>query len=379
MTATPARRLAAYYFAYFAYAGVMVPYFALYLVAIGCSATEIALVLAMPQVARIFAPALWGWIADRTGARREIVIFGGAALVAGYASLFVVRDTTGIALVMLVMSVLSAGALPIVESIALGSLGAASGRYGPVRLWGSVSFIASVLIAGVWLDAAPAQALLVPILVLAGAAFLTALALPDAVAEVSSAPVLPLLQVLRRPEVAALLAACFCMVLAHGALYAFFTLHLERTGYSKTMIGILWTLGVLAEIVVFVWLPRLFRSFTLRSLLLASFALAVVRFTAIGWGAQWLAVLVFAQLLHAATFAVYHSASVAAIHRLFEGRLQARGQAIYTSLSYGLGGATGTLLAGWSWTALGPGATFSVSAVAAAAGALLVARGMRRT
>lgn len=134
--ATPARRLAAYYFAYFAYAGVMVPYFALYLAALGCSATEIAMVLAMPQIARIFAPAAWGWIADRTGARRSIVIFGGAALVVGYGALFLVRDTVGIALVMLVMSVLSAGALPIVESIALGALGAGSGRYGPVRLWG---------------------------------------------------------------------------------------------------------------------------------------------------------------------------------------------------------------------------------------------------
>ncbi|MDA0226265.1 MAG: MFS transporter, partial [Proteobacteria bacterium] len=247
-----------------------------------------------------------------------------------------------------------------------------------VRLWGSVSFIASVLLAGVWLDTAPAQALLVPIFVLAVAAFASAFALPEGTADSPAEPARPLLQVLRQPEGAALLVACFCMVLAHGALYAFFTLHLERIGYSKAMIGVLWTLGVLAEIVVFVWLPRLFRAFTLRTLLLASFALAAVRFAAIGWGAQWLALLVFAQLLHAATFAVYHSASVAAIHRLFEGRLQARGQAIYTSLSYGLGGATGTLLAGWSWGALGPAATFSISAVAAVAGALFVAQGMRR-
>lgn len=375
--ANPARRLAAYYFAYFAYAGVMVPYFALYLAALGCSATEIATVLAMPQVARIFAPAAWGWIADRSGARRSIVIFGGAALVVGYGTLFFVRDTAGIALVMLVMSVLSAGALPIVESIALGALGAGSGRYGPVRLWGSVSFIVSVLLAGVWLDTAPAQALLVPIFLLAVAAFASAFALPETTLEAAPGAAPSLLAVLRQPEVAALLGACFCMVLAHGALYAFFTLHLERAGYAKSTIGMLWTLGVLAEIVVFIWLPRLFKAFTLRTLLLASFALAAVRFAATGWGVEWLAVLVFAQLLHAATFAVYHSASVAVIHRLFEGRLQARGQAIYTSLSYGLGGTTGTLLAGWTWTTLGPGATFGVSAGAATLGAIFVARGMR--
>ena len=145
-------RLAAYYFTYFAYAGVLVPYFALYLEARGLGAPQIAFVLAMPQVARIFAPAFWGWVADRTQRPRAIVVFSAVALVVGYTVLFWVDAANGIALVMLALSIAAAGAMPIVESVALATLGAQSGRYGPVRLWGSVSFVVAVLLTGVWLD-----------------------------------------------------------------------------------------------------------------------------------------------------------------------------------------------------------------------------------
>jgi PPP family 3-phenylpropionic acid transporter len=155
-------------------------------------------------------------------------------------------------------------------------------------------------------------------------------------------------------------------------LYGFFSLHAQSLGYSKTAIGALWTLGVVAEIGVFLAWSRLARRWSLRLLLIAGFACAVARFLAIGWGAHLPALLVAAQLLHAATFGVYHAASVAAVHRLFTGRLQARGQTLHASLSYGLGGGAGLLVAGWTWETLGPGLSFSVSAAFALAGAALV-------
>jgi len=367
-------RLGAYYFTYFAYAGAMLPYFALYLDSLGIGATQIALVLAMPQVARIFAPAFWGWVADRTQQQRAIVALSGAALVIGYGLLFWIRDAQGIAAVMLALSVASAGAMPIVESLALTTLGAQSGRYGPVRLWGSVSFILGVFLTGVWLDRAPPGSLLGIIWVLVLGVLAAVCVLPARAARSEPPAAAPRLwAVLRQPSVATLLAAGFCMVVAHAALYAFYSIHLSHAGYSKTAIGALWTLGVLAEIVVFMLLPRLLRRFSLRALLLGSFLAAGLRFVIIGWGVEWLLLLAGAQLLHAATFGVYHSASVALIHRDFTGAHQARGQALYASVSYGLGGVAGTLLAGWSWAALGPGWTFTISSVAGLVGAALVA------
>jgi PPP family 3-phenylpropionic acid transporter len=272
------------------------------------------------------------------------------------------------------LSVLSAGAMPIVESLALSALGAQSGRYGPVRLWGSVSFILAVLLTGVWLDRAAPASLLVIIWVLALGALAAACVLPARPRRAEPTPDAPRFwAVLRRPAVLTLLAACLCMVVAHGALYAFYSIHLSHAGYSKIAIGALWTLGVLAEIVVFVAWPRLLRRFSLRALLLGSFLAAGLRFVVIGWAVDWVVLLAAAQLLHAATFGVYHAASVAMIHRDFAGAHQARGQALYSSVSYGLGGAAGTLLAGWSWAALGPGWTFTISSLAGLIGAALVA------
>ena len=83
----PSRSLAAFYFAYFAYAAALVAYFPLYLARRGLDPAEIALVLALPQLARTIAPAGWGWLADRTGAARAIVVFSCAATAAGFLGL----------------------------------------------------------------------------------------------------------------------------------------------------------------------------------------------------------------------------------------------------------------------------------------------------
>src|SRR5688572_147087 len=206
---------------------------------------------------------------------------------------------------------LASAALPLVEVIALAALADRPGRYGPVRLWGSIGFIAVVLGGGAWLDRASLESLPAALALCALACLAAAWYLPAGARHATAKPA-PL--VVGRPA-QALLAAGFCMSAAHGALYAFFTLHLQREGYSGAAIGLFWTLGVLGEIVVFLYLPVLFRRFTLSAILVASFACAVVRFLAIGWLAALPAVLVLAQLLHAATFGSFHAGSVAAVHR----------------------------------------------------------------
>ena len=167
---------------------------------------------------------------------------------------------------------------------------------------------------------------------------------------------------------AALLASAFCMSIAHGTLYAFFTLHLQRLGYGGSLIGVLWTLGVLAEIAVFLLLPTLFRRYALSTILMLSAACGVLRFLAIAWLADWLLLLVAAQVLHAATFGSFHAAAVAAVQRVFPSGAHARGQALFSSIGYGAGGALGTVLAGWAWQAAGPGVAFTVSAGASLMG-----------
>src|SRR5918996_2867403 len=167
-------RLSAFYFTFFLYGGAYVAYFPLYLADRGLSAVEIAWVLALPPLARTFAPAAWGWLADASGAHRGIVIFSCAVTAGAFAFL---PFTPHIALLIALMSVLSAGALPLVEAITLGSLAGEAGRYGPIRLWGSVGFIAAVLAGGAALDALPVRALPWALLVFALVALAVALSL----------------------------------------------------------------------------------------------------------------------------------------------------------------------------------------------------------
>lgn len=372
-----ASRLAGFYFAYFCYLGTFVAYFSLWLAGRGHSPAEIGAVLAVPQFVRIVAPAAWGWLADVwgtrfPGGRRGMVVVSSVLAAASFGALFLAEGLAGVFACVALMALFSAGVLPLVEATTLATLGGRTERYGPVRLWGSLGFILSVLAVGALLDLRPVAVLLPVIVALMAFAALAALALPGARAAGAEEGAPGVFRVLREPRVVALFAACFCMSVAHGALYAFYSIYLVQAGYSKTVVGLLWTLGVLAEIVLFLSLPALFRRWSLRAVLVSSFTAAAVRFVAIGWGVESLALLAAAQILHAFTFGAYHAAAVAAVHRLFSGALEVRGQALYASLSYGLGGTVGMLLSGWAWSALGPELTFSVSGAFGVAGALLV-------
>ena len=176
----------------------------------------------------------------------------------------------------------------------------------------------------------------------------------------------------------ALLLACFFMSAAHAARYVFYSVHLVAQGYSKTLVGWMWTLGVVAEIVVFMAMPQILRRYSLRGILLFSFAVAVVRFVLIGWGAESLAVLVVAQIGHGATFGAYHAAGVAAINRWFGPRLQARGQALYGSVSFGAGGMVGGVVSGYTWDSVGPGWTYTLGSLFALMGLAVLLAGWRR-
>jgi MFS transporter, PPP family, 3-phenylpropionic acid transporter len=331
-----------------------------------------AWILALPQIARVAAPALWGWIADRSGTQRTIVVLGCLANAVCYALLPEVSGTAAMAWLVGTTALVSTAALPLVEAITLGALARQSGRYGPIRLWGSISFMAAVFAGGAGIDFSAPRALPYAMVGCALLAVAAALALPPA--RVHTAPPQPWR--IRAPA-GGLLACGFCMAVAHGALYAFLTLHLQALGYGGTAIGALWMLGVLAEIAVFLYLPQLFRRHALSTLLVASAACAVVRFLAIGWAAQWLALVVAAQVLHAATFGSFHAAAVASVARVFPPHAQAFGQTLFSSIGYGAGAAAGTLLAGWAWEASGAGLAFSLSAGAALAG-LLFAYALKR-
>jgi len=359
-------RLGAFYCLFFVTAGLMVAYVPPYLAARGLSASEIAWVLAAPQLARVLAPGAWGALADRTGALRAIVVFGCMANALCFALLPAMPGFVAMVALMGITSLAAAAALPLVEAITLAALAGEPGRYGPIRLWGSIGFMAAVMAGGVWLESHSVLAVPYAMFAFSLGTVAIAASLPPARPRAHATESAPLSRM-----ALAVLGSGFCMAAAHGTLYAFLTLHLQRLGYSASLIGFLWMLGVAAEVAVFVFLPALFRRYSLSTLLMASAALGVVRFLAIGWMADWLLLLLAAQLLHAATFGSFHAAAVAAVQRLFSPHAQARGQTLFSSVAYGAGGAFGAVSAGWAWQTAGPGFVFTLSALAAAVGVFL--------
>lgn len=370
---TPLGRLAVWYFFYFAFVGAFAPYFTLYLQNIGQSAWQIGVLMSVPQVMRLLAPNLWGWLADHLGRRALIVKIAALFSIIGFAGFFFTRDYLAMLVAMALVWFFWSAALPLVEAMTLDRLAGRTERYGRIRLWGSVGFIVSVLGLGALLDHLPIVAVLWVCLIILACVLLSALTLPETQVG-AGVPAEPLLALLRRPEVLALLAACFFMSVAHGPLYIFFSIHLVGHGYDKTVIGLYWSLGVLAEIFVFMIMPRLMRHVSLRGILLASFALAVVRFLMIGWLADAPLLLFVAQLLHGATFGAYHAAAVAVLTHWFAPHQQARMQGLYGSLSFGAGGMIGGLISGSVWDALGAGMTYSLAAAFALIGGLLIWR-----
>jgi MFS transporter, PPP family, 3-phenylpropionic acid transporter len=365
------RRLAAWYFWYFAFVGAFSPYFTLYLKSLGLSAAAIGALMSLMLAMRLLAPNLWGWLADYSGHNTRIVRVSALLSLAGFSGFFFATDFWALFVAMAFMAFFWSASLPLVEALTLRCLEGITEQYGRIRLWGSVGFIAAVLLTGAWLDRAPLATLLwinVGLLLgIVGCAML----LPEARIEPASETSGPLLRLVLRTEVMALLGACFFMSAAHGPFYVFYSIHLVAHGYDKAGVGALWSIGVLAEIGVFICMPRLLRSFSSRTILTASFAMAVVRFLLIGWGADFLSMMVVAQILHGATFGACHAAAVAALNEWFPTQQQARAQALYGSVSFGAGGMLGNLASGAAWESIGPEATFTVGAAFAAFGLIL--------
>jgi PPP family 3-phenylpropionic acid transporter len=376
-----ARQVAALFFSVFALVGSMSPYMPLYLEAWGLSIAQISLLLAVPQLVRLVAPSFWGWCADRAPDRGRLLVLASAGTLGASLLVALAQGSAGwLMLWLAIFHFCTAAHSPIGEAMALRVTAGEAGAYGRVRQWGSIGFILAVAGVGPMLDASGVRWLTLPMALLSLLLLATAWRIAGVTAQAgrradSGASVLPMpgvLARLREPRLALFFASCALMMFAHAALYGFYSLLLDRQGYSKAGIGLVWTLGVLAEIVLFRLQHRLFGRYGALPLLAFSMAVAAARFALIGLGdGHWLLV-VLVQLMHAITFGVHHSASMALLHRWFEPAAQGRAQALYATLGYGLGGAAGSVAAGAIWTAAGPGWTFAVAGLAAALGGFAV-------
>ncbi|HQQ62465.1 MAG TPA: MFS transporter [Pseudomonadales bacterium] len=373
-------RLSGFYFFYFIVLGTMVPYLSLYLKSLGLDAWHIGLLTSVMLSTKIVAPNLWGWLADKSGKRMLIIRMGCLLAVLFFSGIFFWKGTMALAIIIFCYSFFWNAVLAQFEAVTLFYLGSKSEHYSRIRLWGSIGFIIAVAIFGWLFDHVSLDVF--PAIIVSGllAIFLSSWLVVDP-------PVIPhviaaihktseeksFFQSLRQPHMVALFSVCFLMVLSHGPFYAFFSLLMERYQHTRTTIGLLWSLGVLAEVGIFWIMHRLLPFWGVRQLLLVSLAVTAVRWLLLALFPQLLSVMIVAQTMHAFSFAAFHSAAIEAVRRFSSRTQSGQAQAFYSAVGYGAGNALGALLSGWLWR-YDPALPYLFSALVCVAGFFVVWR-----
>jgi PPP family 3-phenylpropionic acid transporter len=351
-----------FFFCYFGFVGVFPPYVSLFFAHRGIGAVEIGILMSLMQAMRIVGPNLWGWAADASGKRSKVLQLTALASFLVFFTLPCGNTFFQFALIMIAINLFTSAQGPLSDAIMLAEMRDDLTRYGQLRLWGSVGFIVLTATVGLLLDRYGMEWMPWIGAAILCASFVVSLRIYDSPQVYQHSGKTSIIEALKRKEIMAfMVSACFMMG-GHAALYAFFSLYLAKLGYSSMTIGLMWALGAAAEIVFFIFQAPIVRRVGLKTVMLGSLLLAVVRFALIGVGAHSLLILLLAQVLHAFTFGAHHTASIITMQRWFAGPLQARGQALYISASYGIGCTIGGLFLSLIWGKMGPQAVYLIAA-----------------
>ena len=372
-----ALRLSFYFGAVFAVVGVVAPFWPVFLKARGLSAPEIGLLLSAGLWLRVLLNPLIAQWADRRGERRRPLLILSAAAMGGFFCFLFAEGFWGLMAVNLVASVAFSSIIPLGETVVLATVYRLGLDYGRLRIWGSLTFIATSLAGGPMLAAFGSWSVLWAILGFMAMVLGACALLPESrhgekpTAKKTGA----VWHLLRQPVFLLFLVAGGLGHASHAVLYGFATLHWRGIGYSDVVVGLLWAEGVAAEIALF-WLGhRLLRRFGAANLLVLGAGAGVIRWAAMGLSdALWLAFLT--QSLHAFTFGAAHLGAMHFIARAVPQEMSATAQSLHGAVGAGIAVGLVMALAGVLYDTYAAGAYFFMAgiALAAMAAALLLAR-----
>lgn len=356
-------RLSGFYFFYYAIVGTFMPYWSLYLQDQGFSYAEIGVLSSIAIVTRFFAPFIWGWIADKTAKRMLLVRIATWMEAVIWLIIFIIPNNfQSVALLMLIFSFFQNAILAQFEGVTLFWLGEQRANlYGKVRKWGSVGFIVGVFSIGAILDIINISMLPILLLCIAFLAFIWSFTIQEPnTAPMAQKRLEPLFPVLKRPEVTCLFAIELVMLFAQAPFYSFYSNYLQTGGFSTTTIGFLWASGVVAEIIMFAYANILLARFSWRNLVVVCLLATGIRFVMVGLFVDSLLMQFLSQTLHAFSFGLFHMIAMRIIFNNFSAGQQGRAQAIYSTM-WGLGVASGSVLAGHYWIVLGGNMIFIIA------------------
>lgn len=372
----PYWRLSGFYGLYFALIGCIMPFWGLYLQQQSFDVTDIGILLALFSGVRIFAPNIWASIShlvENFIPPIYLLRLGGVLMVVCFVAIYWATEFWHYALIMLAYGFFWSAILPQYEILTLHHIKNDLDAYSSIRLWGSIGFIVLVSVLGWVFDVISLNYLPAIMLVLMLAIVFNSFVLPapeqggeflspyDASDEDPSDRITAGINW----GLISFLIITVLIQISHGPYYVFFSIYLQQLDYSHWMIGLLWSLGVFSEIIIFWKIAMFMRRWSLRELVMLALLLTVIRWLMTAYLANTGFLLVLSQCLHAFSFGLLHVVSVKYIAIFYPGKQQLHGQALYSGLGFGLGGALGAYLAGLAWAAYGAEWVFVMSAMLA--------------
>lgn len=355
------------YYWYFAVHGLAIPFLAVFLNNRGFSSVEIGELIAIYTATRIIGPTFWAMFADKTGKQLFVIRLGAFLALACFCLLFWAQGYWPIAFSLAMFSLFWTAILPQLEVMTNVSIKRSPKIYARIRLWGSLGFFVTAVIAGEVIDAFSPEAFtwlgFIILVGLWGSSLL--LKQPKMFANSLQSTVSIYHKIFHKSFILFFIAGLFLQI-SFGPYYSFFALYLQDLGYPSYAVGLFMGVGIFAEIGIFLILGTLFKHFSVKTLLVASLFLTAIRWFLTGNFADSLWLLAFAQAFHAFSFGMYHSASIQYLQNHFHANQQNRGQAIYIACVYGVGGALGAYIAGVFWNE-GAGAKLSYDLAACSA------------
>lgn len=367
-------RLGGFYFFYYAIVGTFLPFWSLYLEDQGFNYQEIGVLSSIAILTRFFAPFIWGWIADKSGKRMLLVRI--ATWMEAFIWLLIFIDPNSfqsIALLMLIFSFFQNAILAQFEGVTLFWLGDKRAElYGKVRKWGSVGFIVGVFGIGAILEIIPISMLPMLLLSISLLAFLWSFSIREpSAAPTSQKQLEPLMPILKRPVVYSFFMIELVLLFSHAPFYSFYSNFLHQAGFSTTQIGLLWSVGVIAEIIMFAYATWFLQRWSWRVLVAFCLVVTALRWVMVGLFPSTFIAQFFAQSIHAFSFGLFHIIAMRVIFQNFSAGQQGRGQALYSTM-WGLGVALGSILAGHYWDLLSGEMIFIIAGLSTLIGLVFI-------
>jgi MFS transporter, PPP family, 3-phenylpropionic acid transporter len=363
-----ATRLALFYGTLFGLIGTHLPFFPVWLKAVGIEASWIGIITAVPSVTRFTVLPFITGLAERRQALRGALMIAACATALGFALIGTQHQPLAVFLLYAVTACLWTSMTPLTDAYALRGVARYGLKYGPLRLWGSAAFVAGALACGLLVDVVAASHL---IWVIASVAALGAVASfglqPLGSPITAKAPTQGTTALLRDPGFFAIIVTSALIQGSHAAYYVFASIAWQQSGMGGLTIAGLWSLGVLAEIVVFALSPR----FTLPpALLVVIAALCAVARWSITAQDPPIAVLAVVQLAHGLTFGLTMVGTMGLMVRHVPIQMMARGQG-YLAACTGIVSSTASISSGLIFARYGQGVYYLMAAMALSGGLIM--------